>query len=89
MEVFAEKLDSLIGEAIVEPRPAKLLLHKASGFEGLHEVQHLQVGNFDLPMLCRCDIFLSNKNALFKEVLVDSKTVLFGHQHPSAIFGSR
>ena len=79
VEVLTQELDTLVGEAVVEPRPAEFLLHKASGLEGFHEVQHLQVGDLHLPMLCRGHIFLGNKNALFKEVLINSKTVFLGH----------
>lgn len=34
-----------VGEAVVVPLPGELLLDESSGLQGLHELDHVKVGN--------------------------------------------
>lgn len=64
--------------------PGKLLLNVAFGFQGLEGFDHLQVGDvLQLHVLGGVVVFFGHQHTLSKEVLEDSDTVLFGHQHPA------
>merc|ERR1719223_1683322 len=51
VEVLTEVLNALVGEAVVEPLPAELLLHVAPGNKGLHKLDDMEVGDLDLAVL--------------------------------------
>ena len=72
VEVFTEVVNSLVGEEIVVPLPRELVLDEASGLERLHNLDNVEVGDFDLCMLLQSQFLVAAQDALFEEVRVDS-----------------
>merc|ERR1719409_574337 len=77
-----EVLDALVGEVPVVVPPGELLLDELLGGEGLHQLDHLKVGDLlDLGVSGEVEVLLGVDDALTEEVLVHLLAVLLGNKH--------
>mmetsp|Transcript_38276 Transcript_38276/g.95120 ORF Transcript_38276/g.95120 Transcript_38276/m.95120 type:complete len:208 (-) Transcript_38276:115-738(-) len=82
VEVLAQVLDALVGEVPVVVPPRELALDQLLGREGLHELDHLQVGHLlDLGVSREVKVLLGIDDPLPEEVFVHLLTVLLGNKH--------
>ena len=76
MEVFSEVGEPVVGQDVVVPLPRELSLDESLGSEGLHELDHLEVGHLgDVGVRRSVEVFGSDQDTLFEEVLVNLSRV--------------
>ena len=78
VEVFTEVVDTLVGEFVVVPLPVELHVDVASRMEGLHQLDNMEVGNFNQGILDG-EVLGGNHNTLLEKVGVDGESVFLGN----------
>lgn len=65
IEVATEELNPIIGEVPVVMHPGEGLPHVLLGFEALHQLNHLQIRDIDIWVLCEVVVLLRIANSLW------------------------
>jgi len=66
IQVSPQKLNPIIGKIPVVVHPCKCLTNIFLGFEALHELNNLEIGNINLWVLCKVEIFFRIANSLYR-----------------------
>jgi hypothetical protein len=61
---FTEILNALWGENVVVPLPRELSLDESLGSQALEGLDDLEIGNIELFMLRRVEVFFSHQDTL-------------------------
>src|SRR5512142_317843 len=82
VQVATQELNTFVGQVPVVMSPGELFLNQATGVEGLHCFDDMQVRNaLELGVLRSMGIFFGYDNTLFEEVFVNSDTMSLWHKH--------
>ena len=66
IQVSPQKLNPIIGKVPVVVHPCKCLTNIFLGFEALHELNNLEIGNINLRMLCKIVVLFCIANSLYR-----------------------
>ncbi|KAF0735895.1 hypothetical protein Ae201684_007897 [Aphanomyces euteiches] len=81
VQVGAQVFDTFGSQIPVVPLPVEGFLDVATRVEGLHQLDHLEVGHIHFAVLGQGIVLLANHHTFLKQVGVDSNAVLLRDKH--------
>lgn len=81
VQVLSQILNTLIGQVPVKVLPSESFGDVAARCQRLQSFDDVQIRYWNFRVIDWHEIFVSNNNTLGKQILVDSVSVFFGHQH--------